>query len=45
MNEPRFIPCGDSFEKIGEIDEAALQGVSGSIQPQQDTFSEETKQE
>ena len=45
MNEPRFIPCGDSFEKIGEIDEAVLQGVSGGAKPQQETFPEESKQE
>lgn len=28
--EPRFIPCGDSFEKMNaEIDEDSLESVSG----------------
>ena len=27
MFEPKFIPCGDSFEKIDEIDESALEQI------------------
>ena len=26
--EPAFIPCGDSFEKIDEIDAAAIEKIS-----------------
>ena len=27
MFEPKFIPCGDSFEKIDEIDEDAIEQI------------------
>ena len=42
MNEkkfdPAFIPCGDSMEKISEIDESALESVSGGYDPTADKF-------